>query len=202
MCSARKDYNIISKICKICYNLGNGDKMTKISLSDVQMQLCTIQDLATICNIQKIMYDNLAEDEKDFYFTDSDELIAGILANPSQFGWIYGAMYEGQMIGYIYLSIAPKAKELVNLLAMDIQNYADLDGVIVLPEYRGNGLQKYMFDFIEEEARKKGIFHLVAEITCNNHYSLDNALAKGFTIKKTFKKFGLTERFLVYKDIS
>lgn len=76
-----------------------------------------------------------------------------------------------------------------------------LMGVIVLPEYRGNGLQKMLVNYLELQAKKKGIFNIVAEVTFENEFSLKNLQDMGFEIKTFYKKDENIKRHILLKKL-
>lgn len=175
--------------------------MKKISMKKILMKQCGLNDLDNIFYIQSVMVETFKCEERNYYIPDSKEYLKQVLSDSETYGWIYGAYHNKKMIGYIYLSISPKIKELAKLVPNLKGSYADIDGVIVLPEYRGNGLQRFMFRFIEEKAIEKGILNLLAEITCENLYSLNNSIQSGFEIVNQYKKSGTINRYILYKSI-
>ena len=78
---------------------------------------------------------------------------------------------------------------------------ADIDGVIVLPEYRGNGLQKILVNYLEKKAKEKGIDNVVAEVTFGNEYSLKNLLDLGYEIKTWYQKDEKIKRHILLKKL-
>ena len=133
-----------------------------MELKDVELKECTVADLDDVYNVQQLMIDSFKEEEKTFYLPDPKEYLEEMLNSDHHLGWLYGAYYKNKMIGFICLSISPSVK---NLFAMvpDLEgNSADIDGVVVIPEYRGYGLQLHMLDFIEPIARMHNIDNLFA----------------------------------------
>ena len=56
------------------------------------------------------------------------------------------------MIGWIFLSVSNRMKELKQMIPNLEGSCADIDGVIVLPEYRRFGLQKILVKHINSTA--------------------------------------------------
>lgn len=77
---------------------------------------------------------------------------------------------------------------------------ADIGGVIVLPKYRGNHLQKILIQSLEE-AKRKGNKNIIVEITLGNKYSLNNFEKLGYEIRNSYKKYIHIERYLLVKNI-
>ena len=78
---------------------------------------------------------------------------------------------------------------------------ADIDGVIVLPLYRGNGLQKKLINFLENRAKEKGITNIVAEVTFGNEHSLNNLKELGYEIKTWYQKDENIKRYILLKRL-
>ena len=65
-----------------------------------------------------------------------------IVNDPINDGEIYGAFVDNKMVAWIFLSVSDRMKEIRKYIPDIKGKCADIDGVIVLPEHRGNGLQK------------------------------------------------------------
>lgn len=173
----------------------------KIKTENIKFKKFDENNLDDVCRIQQNMVDTLKEDQKGFYLPDTREYCEKILNEENNLGWIWGAYYNDKIVGYIYLSISPNVKELADRVPNLKGTYADIDGVIVCPEYRGNGIQLLMLDFIEEKAKERNIKNLLGEITKGNVWSLNNFLKKNYTIANSYKKLGYIERDIMHKEI-
>ena len=78
---------------------------------------------------------------------------------------------------------------------------ADIDGVIVLPEYRGNHLQNILVKHLEKRAKELGINNIVAEVTFGNVYSLKNLQSMGYEIKTWYQKDENIKRHILLKRL-
>lgn len=76
-----------------------------------------------------------------------------------------------------------------------------MDSVAVLPEYRGQGLQKKMMHQAERDLRQQGICWLLCTVHPDNSYSLNNLLRQGYEIAATKKKYGGYWRHILQKKI-
>lgn len=81
------------------------------------------------------------------------------------------------------------------------RSIADIDGVIVLSDYRGNKLQNILINYVEQQAKEKGIENIIAEITFGNDYSLRNFEQLGYKIETAYKKDDNIERNILVKRI-
>jgi len=75
------------------------------------------------------------------------------------------------------------------------------DGVLVLPDYRGYGIQRLFLDFAEEKARRLGAMHILATVAPQNPHSRRNFEKQGFSVIKEYKKYGGYPRLLVCKSV-
>ena len=80
-------------------------------------------------------------------------------------------------------------------------NCADIDGVIVLPEYRGYGLQKLLVKYLEGKAREKGISNIIVEVTFENVYSLRNLKDLGYEEQTWYQKDENIKRYILLKNL-
>lgn len=173
----------------------------KIDINEVEIRLCNSNDVNDIYNIQQKVIDFFKEEEKGYFLPFKKESYLRIVNDPINDGEIYGAFYKNQMIGWIFLSVADRMKELKKLITDIEGSCADIDGVVVLPEYRGNHLQEMMLKYIENKAKEKGIKNIIAEITFGNNYSLDNFKHLNYEIKTWYLKDNSIKRYILLKTI-
>lgn len=83
----------------------------------------------------------------------------------------YGAFLDNKMIAWIFLSVSNRMKQIKSYIPDIEGKCVDIDGVIVLPEYRGNHLQNILVEHLEKRAKELGINNIVAEVTFGNVYS-------------------------------
>lgn len=175
--------------------------MTKIDLNNLEVRTCNSDDVKDIYNIQEIVINNFKKNEKGYFFPFTEEWYLRIVNNPSKDGEIYGAFYKNKMIAWIFLSVSTRMEQIKSFI-LDINGKcADIDGVIVLPEYRGNGLQKILVNYLEKKAKEKGISNVVAEVTFGNEFSLKNLQDLGYEIKTWYQKDEDIKRHILLKKI-
>ena len=78
---------------------------------------------------------------------------------------------------------------------------ADIDGVVVLSEYRGHGLQKLLVNYLEKMAIQKEIKNVVAEVTFGNIYSLRNLKDLGYKEQTWYQKDKNIKRYILLKKL-
>ena len=111
------------------------------------------------------------------------------------------AFIDNKMIAWIFLSVSNRMKELKQMIPNIKGNCADIDGVIVLPECRGYGLQKILVKYLEEKAREKGISNIIAEVTFENVYSLRNLKDLGYEEQTWYQKDENIKRYILLKKL-
>ena len=165
------------------------------------IRICNSDDVKDIYDIQKIVINSFKENEKGYFLPFTEEWYLRIVNNPLKDGEIYGAFYKNKMIAWIFLSVSTRMEQIKSFIPDINGKCADIDGVIVLPEYRGNGLQKILVNYLEKKAQEKGINNVVAEVTFENHYSLKNLQDLGYEIKTWYQKDENIKRHILLKKI-
>ena len=172
-----------------------------INIEEIDIKLCTTRDVKDIFNLQNIVIENFKENEKGYFLPFKESSYLRIVNDPINDGEIYGAFLDNKMIAWIFLSVSNRMKELRSYIP-DIKGKCDdIDGVIVLPEYRGNHLQNMLVEHIERRAKELGINNIVAEVTFDNNYSLKNLLYMGYEIKTWYQKDGNIKRYILLKRL-
>ena len=175
--------------------------MSKINAKEVIIRTCNSDDVSDIYSIQEVVINNFKENEKGYFLPFKEESYLRIVNDPIHDGEIYGAFYDNKMIGWIFLSVSNRMEQIRSFIPNISGKCADIDGVIVLPEYRGNGLQKVLVKYLEEKAKEKGICNIVAEVTFGNEYSLRNLQDLGYEIKTWYQKDEKIKRNILLKKI-
>lgn len=76
----------------------------------------------------------------------------------------------------------------------------NMDSVAVHPDYRGKGLQRRLLREAEDWLGREENRILLCTVHPENRYSLENALAQGYTIEKKISIYG-SVRYLLRKNI-
>lgn len=168
---------------------------------NIKIRKCTTNDVDEIYKIQNIVIDNFKEDEKGYFLPFKKETYLRILNDPINDGEIYGAFTDDKMVAWIFLSVSNRMKELKQLIPNLEDSCADIDGVIVLPKYRGYGLQKILVKYLEEKAKEKGISNIIAEVTFGNIYSLRNLQDLGYEEQTWYQKDRNIKRYILLKKL-
>lgn len=175
--------------------------MTKINLNNLEIRTCNSNDVKDIYNIQEIVINDFKDEEKGYFLPFTEEWFLRIVNNPNKDGEIYGAFYDNKMIACIFLSVSTRMEQIKSFIPDINGKCADIDGVIVLHEYRGNGLQKKLVNYLESKAKEKGIKNVIAEVTFGNDFSLNNLQALGYEIKTWYQKDEKIKRHILLKRL-
>ena len=165
----------------------------------VTIRLATEADLESILTIVETAVKNLADpslfvpDDRDFF----RRLFAGG-------GFVLLAEVDGRIAGY--LAVTYPGKNADNLgwdlgfSENQLSRIAHMESAAVLPEFRGQGLQKQLMS--EAEAfLPSGISYAMATVSPQNPASLNSMLRLGYTIEKTMQKYGGLERHIMVKRL-
>lgn len=166
---------------------------------NIKIRKCTVDDVNSIYDIQNIVIDNFKEEEKGYFLPFKKETYLRIVNDPINDGEIYGAFLDDKMIAWIFLSVSNRMKELKQMIPNLEGSCADIDGVVVLPEYRGYGLQKILVNYLEKMAKEKGIKNIIAEVTFGNVYSLRNLKDLGYEEQTWYQKDENIKRYILLK---
>ena len=172
-----------------------------IRKQNIEIRKCTINDVDEIYNIQNIIIENFEQEEKVYFLPFKKETYLRILNDPINDGEIYGTFIDNKMIAWIFLSVSNRMKELKQMIPNLNGSCADIDGVVVLPKYRGYGLQKTLVKYLEERAREKGISNIIAEVTFGNVYSLRNLKDLGYEEQTWYQKDKNIKRYILLKKL-
>lgn len=173
----------------------------KINIKDLKIKLCDSKDVKDIYKIQNIIIDNFKDTEKGYFLPFKEESYLRIVNNPINEGEIYGAFLDNKMVAWIFLSVSNRMKEIKSYISDIKGKCADIDGVIVLPEYRGNHLQNMLVEHLEKRAKELGINNIVAEVTFGNEFSLKNLQSMGYEIKTWYQKNENIKRHILLKKL-
>ncbi len=173
----------------------------KINIEEVQIRLCDSNDVDDIYKIENIVIDNFKENEKGYFLPFKKETYLRIVNDPINDGEIYGAFLDNKMIAWIFLSVSNRMKQIKSYIPDIEGKCADIDGVIVLPEYRGNHLQNILVEHLKKRAKELGINNIVAEVTFGNDYSLKNLQSMGYEIETWYQKDESIKRHILLKKI-
>ena len=114
-------------------------------------------------------------------------------------------MYDGARLGaYFILRYCGQSEHnyaaFLGVPKSEWDHWANADSAIVHPDWRGNGLQRKLLEAALPLLRP-GIVGIGATVSPENQYSLNNALASGFTIAARREMYGGYDRYLLKKMV-
>ena len=143
-----------------------------------------------------LYYYPTSDAEWDSHFSDQGAVvIATIDSQPA--GYVIGS-FATRAGGYLLRT----ATEVTRVSAVDVEELFWLDGVGVMPDFRGRGLQKKMSVFFEQKARSMGARGILATVAHKNIYSLRNFLDRGYEVVMESDLDGHKPRLVVLGDVS
>lgn len=132
----------------------------------------------------------------DLFFADDEEFIRRHISDE---GFILVATQEDLIVGFLIVRFPRNAED---NLALDSDRdicpgtVFHIESVAILPEYRGNGLQKTLIMEGEKIAVHKGFGVAMATVSPYNQYSLSNMADLGYSIIDTRPKYGSVRNIL------
>ena len=88
----------------------------------------------------------------------------------------------------------------LELAELDLTRVVNMDTVAVRQPYRGMGLHKQLMQIVEEELARRGSQILLCTVHPENHFSLNNFLALGYSIERKLQKYG-SVRYILRKEL-
>lgn len=163
----------------------------------IRLRRCSPSDLQLLLGAQSVVLDALPDPE--LLEPSSSEELAGYLSGN---GEIVGAFRGGSLVGYGILTPLVVSDPRLRELGEEIARYFDvesrvlgvLDTVAVLPEHRGNGLQRVICDEIRTRAESQGLSLLMTTVSPRNHVSIRNFALLGYSNFGTRLLYGEKER--------
>lgn len=159
---------------------------------------CLLEELPLVHEIEQEVYKECINKELFSLLTDS-EFLSRI--KPPNF--IFGCFDNQHLIGYVIYKV-PDEEELIEFdITSCGHNQKDtiiLDGLAVLPLFRGQGLQRRMVAYFENKAKEHTKSNIVATVHPDNSFCLNNFLDAGYSILKE-KMMSYGYRYLISKEI-
>ena len=90
----------------------------------------------------------------------------------------------------------------IGLEEKDLLRVAHMDSVVILPQFRGHGLQYKLIGKAEEVIASETDYRiLMATVHPDNKYSLNNMTAHGYEVAAEALKYGGYRRYIMKKEI-
>lgn len=139
---------------------------------------------------------------KEWFYLDPPEDVRELMKSGVMTLWV--AM-DGEKLAGAFDSLTPGLEDYnygyqLGFSQEELQKVINMDTAAVHPDYRGQHLQRRLLQAAEAALSGSGEKHLLCTIHPDNIYSLQNALAQGYTIQKTLPLYG-SVRHILRKDI-
>ena len=145
--------------------------------------------------------------DADAFYALQNEVRAAMLENIAAYltDDLCLGVYDGPRLGaYFILRYCGQSEHnyaaFLGVPKSEWDHWANADSAIVHPDWRGNGLQRKLLEAAMPLLRP-GIVGIGATVSPENQYSLNNALASGFTIAARREMYGGYDRYLLKKMV-
>ena len=164
----------------------------------VAVRRCGPADAAAFFALQNEVRAAMPHPEQ--FVPDTRENIAAYLAHDLCLG-----VFDGERLGaYFILRYCGQSEHnyaaFLGIPQAEWDHWANADSAVVHPDWRGNGLQRKLLEAALPLLRP-GVVGIGATVSPENQYSLNNALACGFTIAARREMYGGYDRYLLEKRI-
>lgn len=165
-----------------------------------ETRLLTIADQGAL---ERVHRDIVARAPLGTVALETSEFLAGHLGAD---GYTVGLFFEGQLVAYGILGLSGAAHGrlggLLGLSAQRCERLAALDGVGVVPAFRGRGAHVYLNRVREALADRHGRRLIAASAAPANPVSWRNLIRLGLEIRGLARMFGGHWRYLMLRDES
>lgn len=164
----------------------------------VTLRRCTPAEAPAVFALQNEVRAAMPHPEQ--FVPDTQENITAYLAHDLCLG-----VFDGERLGaYFILRYCGQSEHnyaaFLGIPKAEWDHWANADSAVVHPDWRGNGLQRKLLEAALTLLRP-GIVGIGATVSPENQYSLNNALACGFTIAARREMYGGYDRYLLEKRI-
>ncbi len=177
-----------------------GEDNLKYSDSEFEFKECSIKDIDAICEIQEKAFENLQN--SNLLRRNSREMLERCLKKPH---YTLGAFHNEKLIAFAILYDGETTTENIGydigVKGDELISVANIKLIIVLPDYRGNGLQVKLVSKLEKVAQDNGKKILCATVSPDNAYSIKNFEQLGYVFYSQKEKYGGLVRNIYYKKI-
>lgn len=171
-------------------------------LGSYQLKLLALPDVAAILSLRGEVLDQL--EHPDLYVREEDEpafVRSHVAGHPACIGDTIGMFDGDQLIAYAMLGLpetqADSLARYLQLPGRSLGDVAQLTSCMVLPSYRGRGLQRTLLRARFSLARAYGRTVCVAMVSLHNHASRLNLLRSGLRVLHVGVVDGLQRQLMV-----
>jgi GNAT superfamily N-acetyltransferase len=153
--------------------------------------------------IQALMFEVISRLPFQDLFAMDDE--NGFLDLINGKGEVYGAFNNGTLVAYSVLAFPGVSESNLGsefgVPEVELPFVAVLDSTVVHESVRGLGLQRFFHELREKRAKENGCLYLYSTVHPQNHTSINNLEAAGFTLQFTRPMYGGKNRHCYSKRL-
>ncbi len=198
-CAYKKQESILEKHNPNYPIILRGNKMKK---NDIMYRQATSDDAEEIHSLMLQVYNNLGD--KSIYVCDDLDYVRSCLSGGG-FG-VVACNKEKKIVGsFIMRYPGDSADNLgrdIGLPEEELCKVVHMESAVVLPEYRGNGIQQKMLCYAEELIDKGRYRYFMSTVSPDNPASFRSLEKNGYRHILTKEKYGGLMRRIYMKDIS
>jgi hypothetical protein len=157
-------------------------------------------NLKEVSNLQEVIMNNLNDNE--LYQPAPIHILKDRLSKKQS---AIGVFTNDGLIAYGIIHIPGKANDNlgndINMPESDFCKVAQLQYIVVHPNYRGNMLQKKLVSHLLSIVNDLEYEHVLGIVSPKNYFSLHNLLCLGFMIEDINKKHGGMSRCIIHKHL-
>ena len=172
----------------------------KLDVSKIVLKKCSPECLSEILDLQEEAFEHL--EDKKILRRNSKDVLQSCLYDPH---YTLGAFLNDKLIAFSIWFDAGETEENigldVGLEGEKLNEVINMKLIIVSPQYRGNGLQRIMMNYLENIAKEKNKKIIFTTVSPDNVYSCNNFLALGYNYETTKIKYGGLKRNIYSKKI-
>ena len=167
---------------------------------EIRIELAILDDTDGIIQMMAELHQQM--EDKTWFYPDKDEDVRWFL---EESGFALKAMHGDEMIGFFF-GYAPGTQRenmgvYLNLPEEELKRAAHMETAMIIPEFRGRGLQKLLMETAEQIFKKKGYVHMFGTVHPDNIYSVRNFEKQGYRVVTETRKYGGLRRYVCYKNL-
>lgn len=172
-----------------------------MSKEDIVLKIATTDQANEIHSVMQEVYEQL--DNKTLYVCDDLEYVKSHIKDAG-FAVIACNKYSKIVGSFIFRYPGLSEDNLGRDIGINenrLNQVVHMESAVVLPKYRGRGLQLAMLKYAEELIDKSKYKYLMATVSPNNPWSYNSFEKNGYELKVTKEKYGGLMRRIYLKEV-
>lgn len=166
----------------------------------IEIILANENDVDAIIQMMAELYEQM--EDKTWFYPDEDDAVRDFVTRS---GFALKAMVGEQMVGFFFGYAPGKEREnmgtYMGFSGEEMQKVAHMETAMVIPEFRGRGIQRLLMAKAEETFKERGYTHLMGTAHPDNIFSVKNFEKQGYQIVAEARKYGGLRRYVFYKNV-